>query len=109
MEGLGLLEIETVLTGDKRLVEAQGRELSTGQPVRGYEMHIGKTGGPGLARPMLEIAGHPDGAVSPNGLVMGCYLHGLFAADDFRRAFLSRLRERPPPGRGLRGQGGIHP
>ena len=96
VEGLGLLEIETVLTGDKRLVEAQGRELSTGQPVRGYEMHIGKTGGPGLARPMLEIAGHPDGAVSPNGLVMGCYLHGLFAADDFRRAFLSRLRESRP-------------
>ena len=96
VDGLGLLEIETVLTGDKRLVEAEGRELSTGQSVRGYEMHIGKTDGAGLARPMLEIAGHADGAVSPDGLVMGCYLHGLFAADDFRRAFLSRLREGRP-------------
>jgi adenosylcobyric acid synthase len=96
VDGLGLLDIETVLTGDKRLEEAEGREISTGAPVRGYEMHIGKTSGPGLARPMLEIAGHPDGAVSPNGLVMGCYLHGLFAADDFRRAFLSRLREGRP-------------
>ncbi|MCK5623788.1 MAG: cobyric acid synthase CobQ, partial [Alphaproteobacteria bacterium] len=96
VEGLGLLDIETVLTGDKRLVEAEGREIATGEPVRGYEMHIGKTSGPGLARPMLEIAGHPDGAVSPDGLVMGCYLHGLFAADDFRRAFLSRLREGRP-------------
>jgi adenosylcobyric acid synthase len=96
VDGLGLLDIETVLTGDKRLVEAEGREFSTGQPVRGYEMHIGKTTGPGLARPMLEIAGHPDGAVSPNGLVMGCYLHGLFADDDYRRAFLSRLREGRP-------------
>jgi adenosylcobyric acid synthase len=96
VEGLGLLDIETTLTGDKRLVEAAGREITTGEPVRGYEMHIGKTNGPGLARPMLEIAGHPDGAVSPNGLVMGCYLHGLFAADDFRSAFLSRLREGRP-------------
>ena len=96
VEGLGLLDIETVLTGDKRLVEAEGREIATGEPVRGYEMHIGKTSGPGLFRPMLEIAGHPDGAVSPDGLVMGCYLHGLFAADDFRRAFLSRLREGRP-------------
>ncbi|MBE9556256.1 MAG: cobyric acid synthase [Proteobacteria bacterium] len=96
VDGLGLLQIETVLTGDKRLVETEGRELATGQPVRGYEMHIGKTSGPGLARPMVELAGHPDGAVSPDGLVMGCYLHGLFAADDFRTAFLSRLREGRP-------------
>jgi adenosylcobyric acid synthase len=44
-----------------------------------------------------EVAPKPtDGAVSPNGLVMGCYLHGIFADDDFRRAFLSRLREGRP-------------
>ena len=96
VDGLGLLQIETVLTGDKRLVETEGRELATGQPVRGYEMHIGKTSGPGLAPPMVDLAGHPDGAISSNGLVMGCYLHGLFAADDFRTAFLSRLREGRP-------------
>jgi len=96
VEGLGLLTIDTVLTGDKRLVEATGRELTTNQPVRGYEMHIGKTSGAGLARPMVEIDGRPDGAVSSDGLVMGCYLHGLFASDDFRRAFLARLREGRP-------------
>jgi len=96
VEGLGLLDIETVLGGDKRLVEATGKELSTGAEVRGYEMHIGKTTGPGLARPMVEIGGQPDGAVSFDGLVMGCYLHGIFASDDFRRAFLSRLRARRP-------------
>ncbi|MDH5558892.1 MAG: cobyric acid synthase, partial [Alphaproteobacteria bacterium] len=96
VEGLGLLDIETVLTGDKRLVEAEGRETTTGQPVRGYEMHIGKTTGPGLSRPMVEIAGHRDGAVSADGLVAGCYLHGIFAADDYRRAFLSRIREGRP-------------
>jgi adenosylcobyric acid synthase len=96
VEGLGLLEIETVLGGDKRLVEAEGRELSTGRPVRGYEMHIGKTAGPALDRPMVELAGKPDGAISPDGLVMGCYLHGLFASDDYRRAFLARLRDGRP-------------
>ena len=29
---------------------------------------------------------------------MGCYLHGLFAADAFRHAFLSRLRNRATSG-----------
>jgi adenosylcobyric acid synthase len=89
--GLGLLEIETVLGGDKRLVETAGADTVSGAPVRGYEMHLGVTAGPGLARPMLELNGRPDGAVSQDGRVAGCYLHGLFASDPFRRAFLARL------------------
>jgi adenosylcobyric acid synthase len=93
-EGLGLLEIETELDGDKRLTGAEGIELSSGEAVRGYEMHIGATRGPGLARPMLELSGRPEGAVSADGRVMGCYLHGVFAADGFRHAFLNRLRDR---------------
>ena len=93
-EGLGLLEVETELSGDKTLAEAAGVELASGEPVRGYEMHVGATTGAGLARPMLELAGRPEGAVSADGRVMGCYLHGLFAADGFRHAFLSRLRDR---------------
>ena len=96
VDGLGLLEVETVLAGAKQLVETAGTERSTGQAVRGYEMHIGKTTGPGLARPMLDLAGHADGAVSADGLVMGCYLHGIFAADAFRHAFLSRIRQGRP-------------
>jgi adenosylcobyric acid synthase len=89
--GLGLLEVDTVLGSDKRLAEAAGRETASGMAVRGYEMHLGITSGPGLARPMLELDGKPDGAISPNGRVAGCYLHGLFASDPFRRAFLARL------------------
>ena len=92
MAGLGLLEVETELTGDKTLIEASGIDLGTGAPVRGYEMHVGRTAGPGLARPMLRLGTHEDGAVSADGRVMGCYLHGLFAADGFRRALLDRLR-----------------
>jgi adenosylcobyric acid synthase len=89
--GLGLLDLETVLTGEKTLVAASGRERTTGETVRGYEMHVGMTRGAGVVRPMLDLGDRTDGAVSADGRVMGCYLHGLFAADAFRRAFLARL------------------
>jgi adenosylcobyric acid synthase len=91
MAGLGLLDVETVLGRNKRLAEAVGRDVTTGTSVRGYEMHLGMTTGTGLARPMLDLDGRPDGAVSADGRVAGCYLHGLFASDPFRRAFLARL------------------
>ena len=90
-DGLGLLDLETVLTGDKTLSANAGIEVASGAEVRGYEMHVGQTAGPALDRPMLRLSGRADGAVSADGRVMGCYLHGLFAADAFRRAFLSRL------------------
>ena len=96
--GLGLLDLETELTGDKQLHEVRGREFASDKPIHGYEMHLGRTGGPALARPMLDLEGRPDGAVSPDGRIMGCYVHGLFAADGFRHAFLDRLRERTPSG-----------
>jgi adenosylcobyric acid synthase len=89
--GLGLLDIGTVLGPQKQLRETAGTDLATGMKVRGYEMHLGVTSGPGLARPMLDLGGRPDGAVSADGKVGGCYLHGLFAGDAFRRAFLTRL------------------
>jgi adenosylcobyric acid synthase len=96
--GLGYLEIETRLGGGKTLVESEGQALGSGQAVRGYEMHVGRTGGPGMARPMLTLAGQDHGAVSPDGRVMGCYLHGLFAADGFRHSFLEGIRRRASSG-----------
>ena len=96
--GLGVLDLHTELAGAKRLAEASGTERLTGQPVRGYEMHIGKTTGPALAAPMLDLNGRADGAVSADGKVMGCYLHGLFASDAFRAAFLQRLNGRATSG-----------
>jgi adenosylcobyric acid synthase len=91
MAGLGLLDVETVLGRDKRLAEAAGHDVATGMPVRGYEIHLGVTTGPDLVRPMLELDRRPDGAVTADGRVAGCYLHGLFASDRFRRTFLVRL------------------
>jgi adenosylcobyric acid synthase len=92
IEGLGLLEVSTRLTADKTLIEATGTDHATRAPVRGYEMHVGRTEGADCARPMLSLAGRADGAVSADGRVMGCYLHGLFASDEFRAAFLKSLR-----------------
>ena len=94
VEGLGLLDLDTVLDGPKTLEEATGYHLATGAPVRGYEMHIGKTSGPALDYPLLEFSGRPEGAISPDGRIAGCYLHGLFASDGFRHAFLAGIRER---------------
>jgi len=91
--GLGLLDVETVLADDKTLEHVRGVEASTGMSVGGYEMHLGLTEGPDRRRPWLHLdGGREDGAVSENGQVMGSYVHGLFAADDFRQAFLARLR-----------------
>jgi len=94
-KGLGLLEVDTVLGDAKRLLETTGIELSTGMPVNGYEMHLGSTTGPGLKRPMLHLASGADGCVSRDGRVAGCYLHGLFAGDPFRRVFLDGLGAEP--------------
>ncbi len=93
-DGLALLDVETVLGGDKHLEGCEGRDLVSGEPLHGYEMHIGLTEGEARKRPMLELAGRREGACSDDGRVMGCYLHGLFSADGFRHAFLSRLGER---------------
>ncbi|CAA7611330.1 Cobyric acid synthase [Candidatus Terasakiella magnetica] len=94
--GLGLLDVETVMAGDKVLTETEGTDQS-GLAVRGYEMHMGRTDGPDTARPLLRLRGQPDGARSADGLVSGCYLHGLFASDAFRASFLA---ERAPGRRG---------
>lgn len=93
--GLGLLDVETAMSGDKRL-EAVTATTPEGLPVNGYEMHIGRTDGPDRARPMFLIQGRAEGARSADGLVSGSYLHGVFASDGFRHAFLSALRSGRP-------------
>ena len=98
--GLGLLDVETVLTRRKRLVEVRGHDAEDATPFRGYEMHTGRTSGPATARPLLRLAdGRPDGARAPDGLVCGTYVHGLFADDAQRAAWLRRFGA-APSGRG---------
>ncbi len=68
---------------------------AAGQELEGYEIHAGQTVS---SRPWLQIirrngaaADIPDGAVSTDGRIWGCYLHGLFANPALRRAWLARL------------------
>jgi adenosylcobyric acid synthase len=92
VQGLGLLDVETVMTGAKALRAVAGTCLANGAPFAGYEMHVGRTQGPDCADPLLRLGdGREDGAISPGGRVMGAYAHGLFADDAQRAAWLAAL------------------
>ncbi|PTE21682.1 cobyric acid synthase CobQ [Cereibacter changlensis JA139] len=90
-EGLGLLDVATVMTPDKRLTRTAARHEATGLGLEGYEIHIGRTEGADCARPFARIDGRPEGAISADGQVTGSYLHGMFTDDAFRAAFLAGL------------------
>ncbi len=89
--GLGFLDVITEMRADKTLTRSEAVHLASGLTVRGYEIHIGVTQGPDSARPFALLSGRGEGAISADGLVEGSYLHGLFAADDFRAAYLGGL------------------
>ncbi len=96
--GLGLLDIETAMTGSKTLRPVDG-DLVGGGAFAGYEIHVGVTTGPGLGRPLLRHAdGSPGGAISADGRVAGAYVHGLFDRAGARAALLRPF--------GLRSEGG---
>jgi adenosylcobyric acid synthase len=89
--GLGLLDVETTLSRDKRLEKVEG-VTADGLLFTGYEMHMGMTKGSDCARPFAHLAGGAaEGAVSPDGQVVGTYVHGLFADDRQRAAWLARF------------------
>ena len=86
--GLGLLNIDTVMTPDKSLTEVTARHAATDTAFHGYEIHIGRSDGPDRARPFAFVGDSPEGAISADGRVMGSYLHGMFRDDGFRAAWL---------------------
>jgi len=89
--GLGLLDVETTLSDEKRLEPATG-VTSDRTPFAGYEMHMGVTEGPDCGRPFAYLAdGSAEGAISADGRVIGTYIHGLFADDRQRSAWLERF------------------
>ncbi|EGG98556.1 Cobyric acid synthase [gamma proteobacterium IMCC2047] len=90
-EGLGLLDMETILEPEKQLRRetghlafsspvsaAAGRSVATGRKVEGYEIHAGITQGEALNNPAVQLQGRTDGAISEDGQIIGTYLHGLF-------------------------------
>lgn len=95
-DGLGLLDVETTLKAPKVTRQTAGTSTLFGEPlpVSGYRIHMGRTDGLDCARPVAELDSGADGAVSPDGRVMGTYVHGLFCEDAFRAAFLA-AEDRP--------------
>ena len=105
MEGLGLLPTETIFRGRKTTHQIRGEIIGSvgwlseinGASITGYEIHIGTSESDDL-KPWLSIdlrSGESvsimDGAISEDGKVWGCYIHGLFQNGDFRRAWLESL------------------
>ncbi len=97
VEGLGLLALRTSFVAEKATRRVAGHVATSrgtwakarGLAVSGYEIHMGRS--EGAAEPFLTLDGHPDGAVSADGLVGGTYLHGLLHNDGFRRTLLRSL------------------
>ncbi|MER8767737.1 cobyric acid synthase [Mesorhizobium sp. M0092] len=90
-QGLGLLDVETVMEPEKTVRNVSARSVPFDLPLEGYEIHLGRTTGPDTLRPSAVINGVDDGAISADGKVSGTYMHGLFSADAFRAKFLESL------------------
>lgn len=91
VRGLGLLDVTTVMATQKRLALTEAVFNATGDPVSGYEIHIGETNGPDRQNGWLTIGRRSEGAASADGRIKGCYLHGLFAADAFRQSYMAQI------------------
>ena len=92
--GLGLLSVETTIRETKTLNQVTGVSKRFGAEISGYEIHMGHTDGADCARPVVQIEGRPEGASSPDGRIIGSYVHGIFADNGFRTAFLADLAAR---------------
>lgn len=99
--GLGLLSVNTEFQPQKETNQSEFRLNHADTEwalLRGYEIHSGVTTLGNGAKPLgtvtqrnglaVQIA---DGATSTDGRVWGCYLHGIFENDDFRRDWLHGL------------------
>jgi adenosylcobyric acid synthase len=88
-QGLGLLNVDTIIGTTKILEHTTGTHLASGSPLRGYQMHMGETSGPDAERPFAELDGRSDGATDSGSQAHGTYMHGLFANDVFRSTFMN--------------------
>ena len=89
--GLGLLDVETTLAGTKILTATTGHLAAGNALFEGYEIHIGRTLGPDTMHPFLHSEAGPQGAMSADGRIAGCYVHGLFQNGAARAAILQCL------------------
>ena len=96
VEGLGLLEVDTVLADPKTVRDVTGETARGGIGFSGYEIHMGRTEGSDTGRPLHRLSdGRADGARSVDGRVAGTYVHGLFASDRYRAEWLRAFGAEP--------------
>jgi adenosylcobyric acid synthase len=108
-EGLGFLDVDTLLTGEKQTHQVAGSGLEGAEligldrdtAINGYEIHMGETTIGPLALPLLRLTMRSgctvvvdDGAITADGRVWGTYLHGFFDNAVVRQSLLTRLRHR---------------
>ena len=94
IDGLNLLNIETTIEPRKTLTDVSADYLETNSKLTAFEMHMGKTTGPDLERPLFRKLcenGEVERAQNLSGKVMGTYFHGLFQSDEFRKNFLTKI------------------
>jgi len=92
-EGLGLFDTETEWDEySKRVRQDSAVLISTGEPVDGYEIHMGMKVRDGEA-PLFRVdnfnESFDEGSVREDEMLFGSYLHGLLDRPAFRRYFLS--------------------
>jgi adenosylcobyric acid synthase len=94
IDGIGLLDIETVLEEQKILRQTESIHTESGHSVKGYEIHHGKTT-TGSCTPILtKKNGEITGIAHAKLPVWGTYLHGIFDSDVFRHWFLESIRKK---------------
>ena len=89
-DALGLLDFETWLAPEKQLVNVAGvgcqNGFLNGLPVKGYEIHAGRSEGPALNNSLFTLtaqegpqaSSYADGALSHDNQILGTYVHGVF-------------------------------
>ncbi|WP_423808077.1 cobyric acid synthase [Photobacterium damselae] len=90
-QGLGYLDITTVLEQEKQLKQVSGILTLPNQasvPVRGYEIHAGVTTGVQVDAP-IQLESGLDGQLGLDNQVFGTYLHGIFERQEACDAILS--------------------
>ena len=100
--GLGWLPIETTLASPKRTAWVQGHLAGpwAGVPIKGYEIHMGRTDSIGNAAPLASVRAadeeewRSDGVMADDMKVIGTYLHGILDNQGFRELWLNHVRQR---------------
>lgn len=101
IEGLGLLECETVFRQEKTTTLTAGRDKLFGLSIKGYEIHMGETLAISKYKPFADTFSQNgtalesiDGMINDNNTVFGTYLHGIFDNKAYTESFLNMVRQR---------------